>query len=183
MELVLLFIGAVIGGLISWVITHKYHVRASLEQKEALVKLSNDLKESNTLKYFEYLLDNSEWKKEFINNEEVWLAEKNKTFQIIVGDKGRRFIEKWSEDFPDSNTECYPVYLKINTTIIKEIEFISIDGHRIFVPMPDRRVCENKISYFWKMESLEMKLCNIIGSYYIYENIYNVAKRTKVKII
>ena len=88
MEIVLLIIGAIIGGAISWGITHKYAEKASEENKELISELSQGIKEGNTLKYFEVLLANSKWKKEYINHKPVMIAEDNNTYQIHRGDEG-----------------------------------------------------------------------------------------------
>lgn len=180
----LLFIaGLIIGGVISWLITHIYHKKASKEQRELIDKFSKELQESNTLKYFEFLLENSTWKKEFIENNEVWVAEKNNTFQMQSGEPKGNFREPWTQKYPDKNTIGYPVYLKINDTIIKELTFISLDGGRIFVPLPDLKYENEKPNYFWNMNSLEMEVCKIIGHYYIWKDIYGVAKQSNIEII
>jgi len=183
MEIALLLIGALIGALISWGITHKYYKKASEEQKNLVHELSQEIKETNTLKYFEHLLEHSKWEKEFIGNDEFWISDENKTFQLQRGEEGREFHEDWTKGYPDSSTTRCPVYLKINNTVIKELTFILLDGGRIFVPMPDRKLENDKPIFFWNMDSLEIKVCNVIGTYYIYENIYGVAKRSKVEII
>lgn len=139
-------------------------------------------KEKNTIKHFEALLESSIWKKEYIANEEIWIAEKNNTFQIQCGEPGRDFHEPWTKMYPDQNTTRYPVYLKINNTIIKELTFISLDGGRIFVPMPEREVENDKRVFYWDMQSLPVKVCKIIGDYYCYGDIYGVAKMSKVEI-
>ena len=182
MEIVLLLIGAVIGGLVSWLITHKYYDKSSKEQKELIDKLSKDLKEVNTFKYFEVLLEESEWKKQSIGHNEVWISQENNTFQIHHGDFGGSFTEPWTTMYSDQNTSRYPVYLKIGDTIIKEITFISLDGGRIFVPMTERDFINDKPIFYWDMASLPVKVCKIIGSYYIYNDLYGVAKMSKVKI-
>jgi len=183
MEIVLLIIGAVIGGAISWGITHKYSEKSSKENKELIEDLSQGIKKTNTLKYFEVLLTSSSWKKEFINHREVWIAEDNITYQIQSGDEGDEFHESWTEMYPDQNTRRYPVYLKIDNSIVKELDFISLDGGRIFVPMPDRTVEENEVRYIWNINSLEVKVCKVIGSYYIYKDLAGVARMSKVELV
>lgn len=183
MGITLLLIGALIGGLISWFITHKYYEKSSKEQRELIENFSKELKESHTLKYFEFLVENSRWKKEIINNDEVWVAEKNNIFQIQSDDSKGDFRETWTQRYPDKNTKGYPVYLKINNSPIKELTFISLDGGRIFVPLPDRKYENDEVKYFWNMNSLEIKVCNIIGNYYIWKNIFGVAKQSKIEII
>ncbi len=183
MEILLLIIGAAIGGVISWGITHKYAEKSSKENKELINELSQGIKESNTLKYFEVLLVSSKWKKEHINHREVWIAEDNNTFQIQSGDEGDEFHESWTEMYPDQNTRRYPVYLKIDNSIVKELDFISLDGGRIFVPMPDRTVEDGNVKYLWNLNSLEIKVCKVIGHYYIYKDLAGVARMSKVELV
>ncbi len=183
MGIILLFVSAIIGGLISWFITCMYYKKSSNEQRELISNLSKELKESNTLKYFEFLTENSKWKEEIINNDNVWVAEKNNTFQIQRGDSKGDFREAWTQKYPDKNTKGYSVYLKINNSPIKELTFISLDGGRIFVPLPERKFEKEKVIYFWDTNSLEFKVCKIVGKYYIWENIYKVAKQSNIEII
>lgn len=183
MEIILLIIGACIGGAISRGITHKYAEKSSKENKELINDLTKGIKEANTLKYFEVLLVTSNWKKEYINHREVWLAEDNNTFQIQSGDKGDEFHESWTEMYPDQSTLKYPVYLKINNSTVKELDFISLDGGRIFVPMPDRTIEGDKVRYLWNINSLEVKVCRVIGSYYIHRDLVGVAKMSRVELV
>lgn len=140
-------------------------------------------KEENTIKDFEILLIKSKWKREFIEHKEIWVAEQKNTFQIECGELGSEFHEPWTEMYPDKSATKYPVYLKINNTKIKELAFVSVDGGRIFVPMPERKLKNGKICYFWDIKSLPLKICNIIGDYYIYKDIYGVAQMSKIEII
>lgn len=182
MEIILLFFGVIIGGLISWYITHRYYKKSSQEQEKLIKKLSQELKEVNTLKYFEVLLEESKWKKESVGHNEVWIAEQNNTFQIQRGRPGSEFHESWTTMYPDLSTKQYPVYLKISGTTIKELKFISLDGGRIFVPMTEREFIGGKPVFFWDMGSLSVKVCNIIGDYYIHKNLRGVAQMSKVEI-
>ncbi len=59
-----------------------------------------------------------------------------------------------------------------------------MDGGRIFVPMAELRpVGDDQVEYFWNMNSLEIKVCRIVGDYYIYEDVYGVAKRSGIEIV
>lgn len=182
MEIILLFVGVIIGGLISWYITHGYYKKSSQGQEKLIKKLSQELKEVNTLKYFEVLLEESKWKKESVGHNEVWIAEQNNTFQIQCGRPGSEFHESWTTMYPDQNTRQYDVYLKISGTTIKELKFISLDGGRIFVPMTEREFINGKPVFCWDMGSLSVKVCNIIGDYYIHKNLRGVAQMSKVEI-
>lgn len=184
-SLITFFAGAAIGGLLSWLITHAYYIRASREQKIQLEELSRKLSPKNTLAEFERVLEESTWTSEVINDSEVWIADSNNTFQIARGERTHDFRERWTDVHPDSNSAAYPVYLKINNNVIKELAFISVDGGRIFVPMPEVRPIAGKdeVEYFWNMNSLELKVCRVVGRYYIYNDIRGVARRSRIALV
>lgn len=46
MAIITLFVGAVLGGMISWVITHLYYQKSTTEQKAITSKLSREVKEA-----------------------------------------------------------------------------------------------------------------------------------------
>jgi hypothetical protein len=176
--------GAAIGGLLSWLITHRYYIKAGADQRAELERLSAALKPRNTLENFERMLESSKWTKSVINQTEVWMADSDNTYQIESGERSRAFTERWTTVHPDANSSAYPVYLKLNGTTIKELTFVSLDGGRIFVPMTEvRQASAEEVEYFWNLNSLEVKVCRIIGTYYRYENLEGVAKQSKVAIV
>ena len=172
--------GVVIGGLLSWLIAHWYYLKASADQRTGLNKLSEGLKPRNTLRDFENFLETSDWTKSIIDHAKIWMADADNTFQIEQGESTRDFRERWTTVYPDANSSAYSVYLKINETIIKELTFISMDGGRIFVPMAGVRPAGE---YFWNMNSLEVKVCRIIGTYYRHQDLEGVARMSKVTLV
>ena len=140
-------------------------------------------KDRNNLKHFEDLVEKAQWKKEFIDHKEIWVCEKDNTFQIEIGECGGDFQESWVEVYPDRNGQRYPVYLKINNTTIKELAFIACDGGRIFVPMPERRLENEHIVFSWRLNSLPLKVCKIIGHYYIHKNIEGIAQMSNIGLV
>ncbi len=59
-----------------------------------------------------------------------------------------------------------------------------MDGGRIFVPMPEiRPISEDDVEYFWNMSSLGVKVCRIIGKYYIYDDLAGVARRSHITLV
>ena len=59
-----------------------------------------------------------------------------------------------------------------------------MDGGRIFVPIAEVRLTPTKeIEYFWNLNSLEVSVCRIIGSYYIYGNLEGIAKMSRVALV
>lgn len=176
--------GAAVGGLLSWLITHRYYVKSGADQKVELAKLQAALKPRNTLRDFEDLLRTSTWTKSFVGHIEIWMADADNTFQIEQGESTREFRERWTTAYPDPNSTAYPVYLKINGTTIKELTFISMDGGRIFVPMAEVRLdATGTTEYFWNLNSLEVWICRVIGSYYIYETLEGVARTSRVVLV
>jgi len=183
-ELLTFVAGAAIGGLLSWLITLRYYLKAGADQQAQLAKLQAALKPRNTLSDFEELLRTSTWTKSFVGHTEIWMADADNTFQIEQGESTREFRERWTAVYPDPNSAAYPVYLKINGTTIKELTFISMDGGRIFVPMAEVRLdATGTPEYFWNLNGLEVCVCRIIGSYYIYETLEGVARTSKVVLV
>jgi hypothetical protein len=176
--------GVAIGGLLSWLISHAYYKKAGREQKAEFDELSKKLAPRNTLSDFERMLEDSTWISDTINESQVWIANADNTFQIIRGERADDFRERWTDGHPDQSSARYPVYLRINNTIIKELSFISVDGGRIFVPMPEIRPLNgDHVEYFWNTNSLEVKVCKIIGSYYIYNDLAGVAQRSRITLV
>lgn len=61
---------------------------------------------------------------------------------------------------------------------------MSVDGGRIFVPPPEiRPVSEDGIEYFWNVNSLEIKVCKVIGNYYVYNDLKAVAQRSRITLV
>lgn len=183
-EIVLFVVGAVVGGLLSWLVTHLYYVKAGTDQKAALRDLASILQSGNTLERFEALLRNSGWSKRIIENRETWICDLDNTFQIVQGNRERDFREPWTENLADPNASVYPVYLKIGTTTVKELHFISADGARIFVVMPEIGFDDNMGRHlFWNQNSIGVLVTNIIGDFYIYETLAGFAARSKIEIV
>jgi hypothetical protein len=183
-ELLTFIAGAVIGALSSWLITRYYAVKASDEQRTELNRLRDELKPRNTLEEFERRLETATWTKQFIDHVETWVCDADNTFQVIHGERTRDFTERWTTVYPDRSAAAYPIFLKIGGVVVKELTFISMDGGRIFVPMAEIRPAgEGSVDYFWNLNSIEVKVCRVIGSYYIYETLERVAKHSKIELV
>ena len=144
----------------------------------------HQIETDKNLETFKNLIENTSWRKELIGHREIWICDKDNTYQIEIGDCGGEFHEKWTEVYPDrQNVSQYPVYLKINDTTIKELTFISCDGGRIFVPLPELQSEGGQTVYLWREDSLPYKVCRIIGQYYIHKTIEGVAQMSKIRIV
>lgn len=183
MDIASTIVGALLGGAVSWFITDSYHKRASREQRRQIDKLSAELKRTNTIEYFSHLLTCDVWEKEWIDNEENWIARQNNTFRITKGQNYEDFDEPWSRGHPDRDTSKLSVYLSINGVRVKELIFVTIDGGRILVPLPERMLVDGSPVFFWRPNDLSFKVGKIIGSYYIYKDIEGVAKRCRVEVV
>lgn len=91
------------------------------------------------------LLKNGQWSEQVISDEHgnktVWTSVDDPTFQIedphlIAAEK---FSQPWSEGFPDPQTSSYHVNLNISGATVMQEKFVSLDGHRYFVPLPERK--------------------------------------------
>ena len=59
-----------------------------------------------------------------------------------------------------------------------------MDGGRIFVPVAEGRPTgADNVEYFWNLNSLEVKVGRIVGSYYIHNNLEGVAQRSGVTLV
>lgn len=182
-DIVLLVAGIVIGGLVSWLISHIFYVKASKSQELEFKKLIADIEAANTLEYFESQLKDIDWESRNINNNEIWVSTSNNSLQIMTGKDSVEFSEPWADKFPNPKSYSYSVYLKIANTTIKELQFISADGGRIFVPIPKVEIgSDSQRVFFWCSNSLEMAVCRIIGSFYIHKSIDGVATAAGIQI-
>ncbi len=139
--------------------------------------------EGRSLKRFEALIENDEWRKEIIDHKEIWICERDNTYQIEQGEANREFKEEWTKVYPNQNSYLYPVYLKISGVQIKELSFIFLDGGRIFVPLPQVESENGQRRFIWRRESLVFKVGRIIGDFYIYDSLEGIAKMSSIKII
>jgi hypothetical protein len=142
------------------------------------------LKAQNSLEYFALLLKRREdWTKGFVDNTEIWTNNRNSTFQLVVGNESRTFDEVWSRGFPDPQSRCYTVYLRIGSTTIKELLFVALDGARITVPVPEHILVDGKVVYVWNTDSVAFAVGKVVGTYYIHNDIESVAKRCKIEVL
>ena len=181
LELTLFAVGAIVSGVIS----HFYYAKAGADQRREIDRLKEELKPRTTLQDFERYLGNSTWQSDYIDDVQTWICDADTTFQIRIGARTREFSERWTTVYPDAQSgAAYPVYLLIGGLTIKELVFISMDGGRIFVPMAElRQVAGDGVEYFWNLDSLEVKVCRVIGKYYIYENLEGVAAMSHIALV
>ncbi len=182
MEFMSLIVGALLGAVPSWFISQSFATKSNKELEQKLSKQTSTIESATTFNSFERMLRSSNWRKEHINNHEVWVCEKNNTFQIHMGDDHRNFKETWTSVFPDQNTSMFHVNLTVNGIIIKSLPFISADGGRYTLPLPELEVFEDKPSFYWSPNSVEVKIAEIINNFYRCTSIKEVANFTKINL-
>jgi len=182
MEIGTLITGAIIGAIPSWFISRHYAKKSSAELIGSLKRQTSELSSSSSFNSFERMLRNFEWRQEFIDGDECWVCERDNTFQIHKGDDRRAFREKWTDVFPDQNGSMLDVHLKIQGVTIKSYPFISGDGGRYTLPLPDLVVVDDEPSYHWNIDSVEARIAEIMGNFYRYKTLAEVAALTKVNL-
>jgi len=147
-------------------------------------KIISATKESKNLRRFKELLENPNWSKEIIDNKEMWIAKEDSLYQIEIDSEATSFTESWSTVFPDKlGSEKYYVNLRVQGVIIRQLHFVYCDGGRVQVPLPKRKMLDGKLVYYWEENSIEFMVAQLIGEFYIYGSLYDIARLTKVEVI
>ncbi|PIR96837.1 MAG: hypothetical protein COT91_04580 [Candidatus Doudnabacteria bacterium CG10_big_fil_rev_8_21_14_0_10_41_10] len=141
----------------------------------------------NPLKRFNKYLKNPEnWEK--FQGIEAHLSfyrhKKYPNFQIVIDwDKElvENFHEEWMNDalYPDkTNNASYYVRLEANGMLLDKELFVSLDGHRYFVPVPRVSISKTKTDerdFYY--DTRQIQLANIVGKYHFGDKgIYDFAK-------
>lgn len=72
-----------------------------------------------------------------------------------IEESKREFHEEWAERHPDNRAFCYKYTIKYNNNPITSILLVAVDGHRAYLPIPDRDTGKIKGKY--------MRFANIIN--------------------
>lgn len=183
MDVASLLIGTGLGGIVSWAVTAYFHSQASDDLTRKLDDHRRQDAKKDTLEYFQAMLVQGKWRKEYLDERETWICEENANLRMVLQEASEPFVESWTRSFPDGRGMRCEVELKTNGSTIKSLTFIHLDGHRILVPMP--RIIPGKQDpiYFWEKDSLEYKVVQVIGDYYIHESIEGVANIAGVSVV
>jgi hypothetical protein len=73
-----------------------------------------------------------------------------------------RFNESWTRKFPDPNTSSYYKEVYYLTTLLDRMVFVSCDGGRFEIPLPEPR---EGGTYFLRSNSVAMKLASQLWQY------------------
>jgi len=148
----------------------------------------------NPIKRFnKYLKDPENWEK-FLGIEAhlyFYRHKKYPNFQLVIDwDKKiiENFHEEWVNDalYPDkTNNASYYVQLEANGTLLDKELFVSLDGHRYFVPVPRVKMSETKTeerNFYYDVRQIQ--LANIVGKYYFGDKgIYDFVKNQSKPIV
>ena len=141
-------------------------------------------------RFKKYLKNPENWEK--IQGIEAHLSfyrhKKYPNFQIVI-DWDKELVENFHEEwinyslYPDkTNNASYYVRLEANAMSLEKELFVSLDGHRYFVPVPRVTVSENGERNFY-YDTQQIQLANIVGKHHFEKNIYEFAKEQKKPIL
>ena len=89
------------------------------------------------------------------------------------------FHEEWINDslYPDkTNNASYYVRLEANSMLLDKELFVSLDGHRYFVPVPKvLRVENDKREFYYDRQQIQ--LAKIVGRHH-FEKIYTILQKS-----
>ena len=182
MELFSTFIGWILGLISSWFIAKLFAKKSSDDIDNKLKKQTAQLSSANNFTSFEHMLRTAKWRREDIDNDEVWVCEQNNIFQFKRSDDREEFREKWTSVFPDQSGSMFHINLLINGTVVRSLPFVSSDGGRYTLPLPDITLIDEEQVFSWYKDDIDVVISEIIGNYYHYDSIEQVAKLTKVKL-
>jgi hypothetical protein len=93
------------------------------------------------------------------------------------------FFEEWMKNIfiaDKTNNSSYLVGLEANGMLLDKELFVSLDGHRYFVPAPRIMLVEDERIFFY--EGRQIYLAQIVGSFGIYEDIFEFSKTAGISI-
>ena len=183
MNLFSVFLGVGLGGFVSYLLTRHYYHKANTDLKTRIDKLSRELEGRETLENFEKLLDTEEWEKEYHDNEPVYVCRTSPTFQFGISDENEDFYEDWMSVFPDRNGYAYDINLEIRGTTIKSLRFVSTDGGRYTLPLPEVFLVNENQEFVWRKNSLGYKVAMVIGNFYRCETLEEVGQFVRVDVV
>lgn len=145
------------------------------------------------IRFKKYLKNPENWE-EFQgieNHLSFYRHKKYPNFQIVIDwDKElvENFHEEWMNEslYPDKNNNAsYHVRLEANSMLLDKELFVSLDGHRYFVPVPKVLILKNDERDFY-YDTQQVQLSNIVGKYHfgdkgIYDFVKNQSRLITIK--
>ena len=130
------------------------------------------------VRFKQYLRRPTDWER-FIGIEigiDRYRHRKYPSFEIVIDWNNEcvdNFHEEWINDgmFPDkTNNASYYVQLLSNGMLLSKELFVSLDGHRYFVPVP-RTQGEVEGRRFYYYDQIQIQLSRIVGRFYFDQDI------------
>lgn len=143
------------------------------------------------IRFNKYLKKTTGWEK-FIGTEAsiyFYRYKKYPSFQISI-DWDRSVIENFYEEWMDTvfiadkdNNLSYFLKLEVNGMLLDKELFVSLDGHRYFVPVPKTMMFEDKRVFYYN--GRQIYLSKILGLFHfdnLGEDIYKFAEEHGISI-
>ncbi|MFT6288374.1 MAG: hypothetical protein ACJA09_003134 [Alcanivorax sp.] len=164
-------------------LTKHYFDRANKELADSLATQTRRLENQETLEEFAKLLSQAEWEKNFVGQDPVFVCKSKPTFQFDMLGEREEFYEDWMKVFPDRNGRAFDLNLKIRGTTVKTLRFISGDGGRYTLPLPEVYLVDSKQAFVWRKNSLGYKVASVIGNFYRCDSLEEVGRFVGVDVI
>lgn len=127
----------------------------------------------NPLQRMQRLLDEPDrWRK--MKGDEYLYCEQFPEFTVVDGETyAESFSEPWTRHFPDPTAHSFEVQLRYHSTLLETVTFVSCDGGRYRVPMPQPHTgTDGQLRYTISMSSVGWKLALIYRQYYPLDTAY-----------
>jgi hypothetical protein len=143
-----------------------------------------------TIRFKKYLKRPEGWEK-FQGIEDhlsIYRYKKYPNFQIVIDWDNKvveNFHEEWINDalYPDkTNNASYFVRLEANAMLLEKELFVSMDGHRYFVPVPKVLSVKNDVREFY-YDAQQVQVALIVGKHHFEKDIFEFAKECKKPIL
>lgn len=144
----------------------------------------------NPLKRFRKYLKNPKVWEKFEGREDyltIYRHRKYPNFQIVIDWNSyvvKNFHEEWINDglFRDKeNNTSYYVKFEANGMLLHKELFVSLDGHRYFVPVPKINIVAEDRTFSYNANQIQ--LANIVGEYSFGDNnICDFIEKLKIRI-
>ena len=141
-------------------------------------------------RFKKYLKNPNNWEK-FQGIEDhlsFYRYKKYPNFQITIdwdNELVKNFHEEWINDalYPDKiNNASYYVRLEANSMLLDKELFVSLDGHRYFVPVPKVFMPKNGEREFY-YDKQQIQLAKIVGRHHFEKDIYEFMKECKKSVV
>ncbi|MDD5039887.1 MAG: hypothetical protein PHY34_01930 [Patescibacteria group bacterium] len=167
----------------SWIVTILGLIATIIGSYLAIITYISPIKR---VKY--YLKRTKKWKKINISRDESnWQYETHPEFVIEIDEVGHNWTTKegWMKDYPDETKHVRAVKIKVNGQALVSVEFISLDGGRYFIPVPERKLISGqseKANFSYWYTPIQVGIANIIGRYYRDETLEKFMNRHSLTV-